>query len=339
MTSRVIVRHAQFPVALVALPNGALLYAERLSGAVRRITANGHLEPETVARVRVSVTGQRGLLGLAVSPDGRLFVAYTRAEGAHELEVDQLKPTRRVIWRGPSSARLANGGHLDYDRSRRRLVLGVGDLLEPARVRDPNAANGKILLLDPGGPSTQRPTVLSSGWNNPFAFVTLTGGAIWVADNVPGETGERLARGDLQGRPTYVTSLPVNTVPSALTAPAPRTLIVCSYARGHTITYAIRHGRASRVALFGDDAKCRTGLASGPASKLWLSDEHTIIWIDHRQASSFGRASEATAAPSNRCTHRTDLSAARTAGENWCAMKAWPFSLGEKSLPAQNVAS
>ena len=60
--------------------------------------------------------------------------------------------------------------------------------------------------------------MLSQGWNNPFAFALTPAGALWVADNVPGQRGERLARGDLDGEPTHVTTLPTNTVPAGLAA-------------------------------------------------------------------------------------------------------------------------
>ncbi len=273
--AHVVVAHARFPVALTGDGHGGLLYAERLTGHVRRITRSGRLEPRPVASVEVSTAGQRGLLGVARDGDDRLFVAFTATGRERRIEVAEVRPTVRVIWLGPPSSTLANGGHLVYDPTRHRLVLGVGDLQDHAAVADPIAPNGKLLLLDPGGEPTQTPEVLSSGWNNPFAFTVTPTGRIWVADNVPGERGERLGRGDLDGRPTHVTRLPTDTVPSALTAPDPTTLLVCSFARARTLRYTVRSGRPVRAEGPGDDTRCRTGLASQDRV-VWLASERAV---------------------------------------------------------------
>jgi glucose/arabinose dehydrogenase len=184
---------ARSPVALTPLTGGGFLYAERLTGRVRRVGPDGRLDPQAVARVAVSTVGQRGLLGLAVDARDRVFGAFTRPDPPFAIEVVELAPTPRVVWEGPPSTRLANGGHLIFDPARERLVLGVGDLESRAAVADPDTPNGKLLLLDPDGPADQRPDVLSKGWNNPFAFTLTAEGDLWVADNVPGEAGERMA--------------------------------------------------------------------------------------------------------------------------------------------------
>ena len=223
----------------------------------------------------MSTAGQRGLLGVARDGDDRLFVAFTATGRERRIEVAQLRPTFRVVWLGPPSSTLANGGHLVHDATRRRLVLGVGDLQNHATVADATAPNGKLLLLDADGGPTQTPDVLSGGWNNPFAFTVTPSGRVWVADNVPGRRGERLARGDVDGRPTHVTRLPTGTVPSAVTAPDATTLLVCSFARARTLRYEVRSGHPVRASGPGDDARCRTGLTS-QGRVLWLASERAV---------------------------------------------------------------
>lgn len=283
-TVRVVVARARFPVALTPTPDGGFLYAERLTGRVRQVDRNGTLAVEPVATVAVSTEGQRGLLGLAIDGRGRIFGASTSADEPLALEVAELSPTPRVVWQGPPSTRIANGGHLLYDETRGRLILGVGDLGKRAEVANPDTPNGKLLLLDPDGRPDQRPAVLSKGWNNPFAFTLTADGDLWVADNVPGERGERLARGDQGGRPTHVTTLPANTVPSAVTTAPDRMLVVCSFARGRTLAYRVERGRAEAASGFGDDVPCATGAATSKTGDvIWLAGDRVIRSVSRQR--------------------------------------------------------
>ena len=225
-----LVADAASPIGLVALADGGFRYGERRSGAIREVDPNGRLRSEPVAQVDVVADpGQRGLLGLSVDRRNATFAAWTRADDGH-LVVGQVAPGPiRLVWRGPASADLANGGHLVVAPDG-RLVIGVGDLQDPARLDDPSAPNGKLLSLDPAGPPDQRPRVLSSGWNNPFAFTFLADGSLWVADNAPGKSPERIGRGDGDGRPRR--PLPGKRAPSALVTIGPGRLGLCGFLDG-----------------------------------------------------------------------------------------------------------
>lgn len=102
-------------MALVAEPTGGLLFGERLTGQIRRITTAGELEPEPVATVQTlgSVEDQRGLLGLVLLPDSRLAASWTRSSDKR-LVVGVVSPAAeaQLIWEGPLSADRANGGGL-----------------------------------------------------------------------------------------------------------------------------------------------------------------------------------------------------------------------------------
>ncbi len=237
----VVVADAAFPVGLAALADGGFRYGERRTGRVREVTAEGRLLADPVAVVAVRASpGQRGLLGLAVDRRGRTFAAWTRA-GDGRLVVGQVAPGPvRLVWRGPPSTDLANGGHLVAapDGS---LVLGVGDLQEPSRRDDPDAPNGKLLALDPDGPAEQRARPRSSGWNNPFAFTFLPDGSLWVADNAPGRRPERLGRGD---RAWPRVELEGRRAPAALVALGPGRLGVCGVL--DPVLRAVEVGEAER---------------------------------------------------------------------------------------------
>jgi hypothetical protein len=250
----VLVADAAEPVALVAEADGGLLYAERRAGRVRRVLADGTLLPEPVATVATSGadTDQRGLLGLARDRRGRLFAAWTEPDDGRllvgELQPAPDRPTHaepRLVWVGPSSAVLANGGHLVASPTG-ELVLGVGSLLADAGMaNDATAVHGKMIELDPDGPPDQRPTVLSGGWNNPFGFTFAPDGVLWLADNTGAEGPERLARGD---RPSSEAlglggPGPGSIAPSAMVAFDERRLGLCGFLSGRMQLVEIVDGR------------------------------------------------------------------------------------------------
>jgi len=213
--------------AMVPLPGGGFLWGDRLTGAIRRVSAAGHATGRVVARVRVATANLHGLLGLARTPDGRVFAAWT--DPADRLTVGQVSPGPiRVVWRGPPFSRFDVGGHLAVT-PQGRLLLGVGAGVLHTTSGAAARPTGGLLLLRPNQGPGQAPAVLSTGWNNPFAFAYTPGGRLWVADNVPGTRGERLARGDLGGRPTHVTPLPPGTAPSGLAAVSRSRLVVCGF--------------------------------------------------------------------------------------------------------------
>ena len=221
----------------------------------------------SLPRVRVATGGQRGLLGLATGPGGRVYAAYTRAAD-RRIVVDRIAPgTRRRIWTGPPSTTLANGGHLALAPDG-RLVIGIGDLQDAARTPDPRAPNGKLLALDLAG-DNDTPRVLSRGWNNPYAFAFTPDGALWVADNSPGKRAERLARGDRGGTPTHVSELARKTAPSGVAAISSTELAVCGFVSGTLDRYR-RTDDSWRFA--GSIARgCRYGVVLLPRGRLAFS--------------------------------------------------------------------
>ncbi|MCB1006430.1 MAG: PQQ-dependent sugar dehydrogenase [Acidimicrobiales bacterium] len=220
----VLVADAPDVAALAALPDGGLRYGSRLTGRVFEATADG--EVSEMAAVDVRTEGQRGLLGLAVDDDDRTFAAWTALDG--RLLVAQVAPgPERLVWRGPGSTELGNGGHLVVapDGS---LVIGVGDLQDPAEADDPDTPNGKLLRLDPDGRPGQAPEVLSSGYTNPFAFTFTPSGELWVFDNATRDDPEVLRRGDEADAAPALEQVE-EMVPAGLTAPSDDTLVVCGF--------------------------------------------------------------------------------------------------------------
>ena len=287
--SRVVVPNAAFPVALAAEPDGAFLYAERLTGEVRRVGADGTLDllPVAVVTVVGADDDQRGLLGLVRDAEGRLVGAWTRPEDGR-LVVGRLAvagragpsavPSEDLIWVGPVSARLANGGHLAL-ASDGSLLIGVGDLLQDAALTDDAIApNRKVLALDPNGVSSQQPRVLSSGWNNPFALAVGEGGIPWVADNTGGSGPERVGRAD---RPAVEAS-PLGgpgageVVPSAIVVLAADRLALCTYLGARVEELRILADRVERTGRILA-APCETGLTQLVDGRLVTATSTAIL--------------------------------------------------------------
>jgi Glucose / Sorbosone dehydrogenase len=275
-----LVPDAAWPVALVAEPDGSLLYGERLTGAVRRVDAGGRLAPQpvTTIAVRGAESDQRGLLGLARDAEGRLFAAWTRADDGRIVvgEVD-VEP-HRIVWAGPVSANLANGGHLAV-LGDGRLLIGIGDLLQPGQLaEDPSVPNRKLLVLDPEGPAVQAPTILSAGWNNPFAFTVGLDGVVWVADNTGGGGPERIGRGDRPASEATAMGGPGEgeVVPAALVSLGADRLGLCSF-----LEPALREVRieAGRPVVTGQvvASPCATGATRLADGRVVLATPDRIV--------------------------------------------------------------
>jgi len=262
------------PVALAEGLDGGLLVGERRTGVVRRVRADESLSDPVV---RVDVAGaaddQRGLLGL-VSDGEQLYASWTRAADGRLVVAELTGGIERLVWEGPTSSDRANGGHLSL-LTDGRLVIGVGDLLEPDLVDDPAAPNGKILALDPGGSADQIPAVLSGGWNNPYAFVVTRDGALWVADNAPGDSPERLGRGD---RPRERAELPGRRAPAALVELADGRLGLCGYLDGDLVPIEIdpRNPRAAPDVGEPIASGCNTGALRLRDGRIAVSDGETV---------------------------------------------------------------
>ncbi len=254
---------AESPVSPVAIEGDTVLYAERLSGRVMRIDLDRPgSEPTLVAHVDVDSTGeQRGLIGLAVVAD-KVYGAWTRP-GDLRLVVGEVQPQSRLVWLGPETGTKAVGGHLEVLDS--RLVLGMGEL-----VRQPDLA-GTIVTLDPAGPPEQTPTIVSSGWHNPFAFV-IRDGEVIVADNAPDGEDERLGS----------TRLPegAQRAPSAAVLLPDGRIGICGYRDGQMRAYTLAADgtieRAGTIITTG----CATGAEALPGGRYLITDEAAVRLVD-----------------------------------------------------------
>jgi hypothetical protein len=254
----VFVRDAPEISAMVPAPDGGLLYAERRTGVVRKVDAKGRQRPSP-GKVPVSSDGERGLLGLALDADGTLYASWTDRQ--HVLVVGEVSSSLRIVWKGPKMPARRLGGRIAFAPDK-KILVGIGDLGADDKIDVKAEPNGKIYELDPAGPDTQTPMLLSSGWHNPM-FVVTAGHQLWVADNRAGAQRDRLAQVSQQGQPAFSTQLPPHFDPSAIVAPATKTnqLYVCGSGTRQLVRYTIQQ-QGFAAPDEGDIAKdCSHGLA------------------------------------------------------------------------------
>lgn len=147
------------PWGLTFLPDGTALVAERISGRILRVPADGGDVREVGVVPDVDVTSEGGLLGIAASPgftrdrtvyasvsgaDENRIVALTVADDFTSLTVD------RVLLDGIGTADRHHGGRLAVGPDG-HLWIGTGDAFDPENAADDDSLNGKILRIATDG--------------------------------------------------------------------------------------------------------------------------------------------------------------------------------------------
>lgn len=270
---------AEEPAAMAVRADGSLLIGERRSGRILEVPAADLAEPapepREIARVEVATDGQQGLLGLAVTRDGDLLAGLTLPGPGEPRQalvrvVSDSEPV--VLWRGPVAAERAIGGRIAVAPDG-RVVMGLGDFLTGAADEPPgDEPYSTLIALDPDGPPDQEPRVLSRGWYNPFAFTVAPDGAVWVADNSPGEAPERIGRGDGGGP---LRDLEGRRAPSGLALASPDELAVCGVVSGLLELVPVVDGEAAEPAGVLAEP-CRLGVLALPDGRLAVAVEDQV---------------------------------------------------------------
>jgi len=129
---------------------------------------------------KVSVTGERGLLGLAFDPNyatsGLFYVDYTRGDGdvvvaeyrRSSLDPDVADPTyeRILLTIEHSGASHHNGGWIGFSAD--LLFIAVGDAANSANAQSLNTLLGKILRINPEDPDGNGVKTYGIPGNNPY---------------------------------------------------------------------------------------------------------------------------------------------------------------------------
>ncbi len=178
----------EVPWGVAFLPDGSALVAERMSGRILQVSADGSRVDE-VMQLGSEPIGEGGLLGLAVSPDyeddGLVFAYYTTSEDNRIVRF-QLGEEPEVIVDGIEASAVHNGGRLAFGPDG-FLYATVGDAGNAASAQDPDSLNGKILRMQPDGspaPSNPDPEslVYTLGHRNPQGLAWTEDGTMFAPE-------------------------------------------------------------------------------------------------------------------------------------------------------------
>ncbi len=168
--------------AIAVAPDGRLFVTEK-DGAIR-VVRDGLLNPVAFATLAVASGSERGLLGIALSPDfgttGLVYVYYTTTQGGVHNRIsvfqalgDVASSAEQVLVDLPalSTAENHNGGAMGFGNDG-KLYVAVGDNANGSLAPALTSVFGKILRYNPDG---------SIPTDNPF-FTTASGAnrAIWA---------------------------------------------------------------------------------------------------------------------------------------------------------------
>lgn len=156
----VVASNLRIPWALAFAPDGRLFFTER-PGRIR-VLIDGRLQASPVAELPVAVTGEGGLLGLAVDPDfaqnGHMYVMYTYYGQGTELlnRISRLTldgdraADEKVLLENIPGARFHDGGRLKFGPDG-KLYATTGDAQSRNLSQELGSLAGKILRLNPDG--------------------------------------------------------------------------------------------------------------------------------------------------------------------------------------------
>ena len=194
---------ADFATALAWAPDGRLFYAER-SGTIRSFDGTNR---RVFATVSTSTDGERGLLGLALSPtfhqDHFVYAFYSRADDTTRQRVVRWTDhggtgtsLTTIVDNLPAGSDCCHkGGRLAFGRDG-KLYVTLGENHVASEAQNPSDLRGKILRYNPDGtvpadnPFGAGNPVWAIGLRNPFGLAFSPQGALLVTDNGPsGDAG------------------------------------------------------------------------------------------------------------------------------------------------------
>jgi glucose/arabinose dehydrogenase len=195
-----IFRGGQDAVSIAIDPDGNIFVADK-NGKILIFKDNVLIE---LAALEVKISGESGLLGIALDPEFRhnqyVYIYYTMKEANHN-RVSRFRYLNGSIDREQEEVLLDldyvnesfhNGGALSFGPDG-KLFIATGDGLQREKAQSHSSLLGKILRLNPDGSiPTDNPFYFSNqgvykaiyalGFRNPFTFSFSEGGRLFAND-------------------------------------------------------------------------------------------------------------------------------------------------------------
>jgi hypothetical protein len=252
--------------AVASLPDGTIRFAQR-DGLIVDVRPDGS-KRKVVAKLKVRIDGQRGLVGLDTNKAGKTVLSWVRDDGRLVVGFLLWKGEPTVVFEGPMTVDAANGGHLLLEPDGIHVVMGLGDFLKGGK-------KGRFIRIDTKAKTSGE---LSVGWNNPFAFDwrdgAKAGGTIVVADNSPQDEPELVS--ELNGR--KYGAFPAKTAPSAIAIVSGGTSpegVVCGYWSTKLIRYRFAEGKVTALQTLAND--CTIAVRLLPDRRLVYANESELM--------------------------------------------------------------
>ncbi len=201
---RTVARRLEHPWDVQEAPGGRLLVSERDRARLSVVRQGRRRTLADLSRL-VWVSGETGLMSVAVDPDRRLLWAcHGAAKGTgHEVRVTRWRVNRSwrrlahrkvLITRLPSTSGRHGGCRLLLDRNGSSLLVGSGDAAVGTNPRDLDSMGGKVLRIDRNtgtamrdnpfaSAKTARRFVLTYGHRNVQGLAQRDDGSLWSVEH------------------------------------------------------------------------------------------------------------------------------------------------------------
>ena len=202
LSAKPIITNLPFPAAFAFLPNGRILYGERITGRILLYDPSSKQTKLVFTVTKVQSNGEQGLLGLAVDPkwpDRPAIYAYAtrliRGQLVNEIlrikVVSDVGASFKVIFKSDTTAGdYHDGGHIAFGPDR-KLYAVVGEGHDPSNAQNLNNEAGKVLRMTAMGKApVDNPfpgsRIFAYGLRNSFGFTfDPQTGLLWETENGP----------------------------------------------------------------------------------------------------------------------------------------------------------
>jgi glucose/arabinose dehydrogenase len=180
----VVASDLEIPTGLALLPDGTAIVGERDTGRLLQVFPDRSPARELMTVPGLDISGEGGLLGLAVSPtypeDGLLYAYITTATDNRVVRFP-LGGTPNAVFTGIPRGPVHNGGALVFGPDD-KLYVGTGDTGNPALAADRNSLAGVVLRIDVFGHPAGAAAVWTRGYRDVTAICQRGDQALYATD-------------------------------------------------------------------------------------------------------------------------------------------------------------